>query len=326
MHFIKIALFFLACALHCFAVDFDVVVVGSSPIPLLEALYHNYTGKRVLILEASSVLGGAWKSIEICGLYPVDLGCHTLGSDKHIHSFFKDYVGCEMVSIDNPKLSFEPARSPNGFYFKRGCYELIHNLVQLIEKTDIEVLLNHKIDSVKIDPTDPIAFIKTQEKEFTTSKILVTPYSCIQFDSTQKQNTTQFNHLYMLIEDPTPAHFSFRTGIGKGISRLMNLTHFVGLEGTGKQLIVFQTFGEVTNASQENFLEILKKNDLVHASARILRAERHTYEQGQFHMPPQTLKNAHLVLELLKTNHINDMARYIPKWKPVFKPYSEVIP
>jgi hypothetical protein len=322
MHYIKIALFFFACVLHCFAVDFDVVVIGSSPIPLLEALYHHYTGKRVLVLEAASVLGGAWKSIEICGLYPVDLGCHTLGQDKQMLHFFKEYIGCEMVSIDNPKLSFEPARSPNGFYFNKGCYELIHNLIQLIERTNIEVLLDHKIESVKIDPIEPIALIKTREKEFTTSKILVTSYSSIQFDSAQKLSMTQFNHLYMLIEDPTPARFSFRSGIGKGISRLMNLTHFVGLEGTGRQLIVFQTFGEITNASQENFLEVLKKNDLVHASARIVRAEKHIYEQGQFHMP--THPNAQHVLELLKTNHINDMMRYIPKWKTVFKPYGEV--
>ena len=70
-------------------------------------------------------------------------------------------------------------------------------------------------------------------------------------------------------------------------------------------------------------METLKKNDLIHASARILRAEKHTYEQGQFQMP--TLPNAQLVLELLKTNHINDMLRYIPKWKAVLKPFNEVI-
>src|SRR5690348_11005822 len=77
-------------------VDFDVIVVGSSPIPLLEALYHYHSGKRVLILEEASACGGAWKSIEVCGMYPVDLGCHTLGNDKQMLHFLEEYIGCEM--------------------------------------------------------------------------------------------------------------------------------------------------------------------------------------------------------------------------------------
>src|SRR5690348_8271346 len=122
-----------------YAVDFDVVVVGTSPIPLIEALYHSHCGKRVLIIENASVCGGAWKSIEACGIFPVDLGCHTLGNDKKILHFLEEYIGCKMVSMDNPHLPFDAKNSPNGYYPSGGCYEIIHNLFRLIEKTDIVV-------------------------------------------------------------------------------------------------------------------------------------------------------------------------------------------
>lgn len=305
------------------SVDFDVVVVGTSPIPLLEALYYHHSGKRVLVLEEASVCGGAWKSIEVCGMYPVDLGCHTLGNDKQMLHFLQEYVGCTMVSLDNPHKPFEAAHSPNGFYFAHGCYELIQNLLQLIEDTDIVLMLDHALESVFIDSQESIAIVKTKNTQFTTSKILVTPYSRIRLDNPladiQSREKTKFYHLYMLIEDPTPPRFSFKSGIGKGISRLMNLTYFVGLEGTNKQLMVFQTYGDAYLQSAENYLDRLKQQNLIDASARILQTEHYIYEQDHFQQP-QNIENAHHVLELIKTHHLQDMVHFIPKWKQVLKP------
>ncbi len=179
MRFIKNSVLFLFILfnthLFCVPVDFDVVVVGSSPIPLLEALYHFHSGKRVAILEGAPVCGGAWKSIEICGLFPVDLGCHTLGQDKQMMQFFEEYVGCKMVSLDNPHLPFQAGHSKNGFYFSHGCYEIIQNLLALIEKTDIVFLVDHPIESVYIDENEPLGIVKTKDRQFTTSKILRHP-------------------------------------------------------------------------------------------------------------------------------------------------------
>jgi len=324
---VKTSIFFLLLNVCIFAlpVDFDVIVVGSSPIPLIEALYHHHNGKRVLVLEGSTVCGGAWKSIEICGHFPVDLGCHTLGNDKQMLHFLEDYVGCNMVSMDNPHLPFDARHSANGFYFAHGCYEIIHNLIELIAKTDIVFLLDHPLESVFIQENEPIAIVKTKDRQFTTSKILVTPYSHIELDNPHtapaKKEKMKFYHLYMLIEDMTPPRFSFRTGVGKGISRLMNLTPFVGINGTGTQLMVFQTYGDFYLQPADIYLDILKKNDLIDASARVLKAENYIYEQEHFQLPGN-LKNADLVFEVLKTNHIQDMSNYIAKWKQVLQPFT----
>ena len=321
----RFLLFFLVFfnSLYSAKIDFDVVVVGSSPIPLLEALYQYHSGKRVLILEEAPECGGAWKSINICGLYPVDLGCHTLGQDKQIKQFLEEYVGCKMVSIDHPDTPFESVNSPNGFYFSGGCHEFMSNLMQLIQKTDIVFLLNHALDSVVIDSQAPVAVIKSKDLAFTTSKIIATPYSRIRLENpgvlVPPTQRTKFYHLYMLIDDTTPPRFSFRTGIGKGISRLMNLTHFAGLSGTGKQLLVFQTYGDQAQPLDQ-YLEILKKNQLIDAAARIVQTENYIYEQDHFQVP-QNIENANAVFELIKTHHLQDMTNYISKWKQVLKPY-----
>lgn len=315
--------FTLQACLFAITVDFDVLVVGSSPIPLIEALYHSHLGKRVAILEALPVCGGAWKSIEICGLYPVDLGCHTLGHDQRIRQFLENYIGCHLVSLDNPRLPFDAKYSPNGFYFANGCYELILNLLSLIEKTNIVFQLNQPIESVFIHEDEPCATVKTKDGYFTTSKIIVTPYSHIRLENLHQplpvKEKVTFNHLYMLIEDATAPRFSFRTAIAKGISRLMNLTHFVGLDGTGTQLIVFQMQRNSTFQSPDVYLDVLKKNELIDSTALIVKTENYFYEQENFQLP-QDVKNASSVFEQLKTNHIQDMAQYIPKWKEVLKP------
>lgn len=303
----------------CFGVDFDVVVVGSSPIPLLEALYHFHSGKRVLILEKAPICGGAWKSISVCGMYPVDLGCHTLGNDKQMHNFLQDYVGCTMVSLDNPHSPFESGKSPNGFYFEHGCSDLMHNLLQMIEKTDIVLFVDCALESVYIDAQEQTAIVRTKNGDFTTSKILVTPYSHIKIDNylaPAERGKKKYYHLYLLVDDPSPQRFSFLNSFAQGLSRVMNLTYFVGLEGTGKQLMVLQVYAEKDQRSGDSYFEALKNRDMVGPLAQLLCAEPYIYEQANY----QAINNKEIssLIEVLNTNHIQNMSKYIPKWKGVF--------
>lgn len=314
-------IFLLAQAL-CLGVDFDIVVIGSSPIPLIEALYQAHLGKRVLILEEASVCGGAWKSIDICGVYPVDLGCHTLGKDKRMLKFLETHLGCRMVSLDNPRALFDIKNSPNGFYPLQGCYEIIHNLLELIKKTDIVLLLEHPLESITIHPNGNEAMISSRGMYITASKIIVPSFCSLQFSHHPMSiSTTDYYHLYLLIEDPTPPNFSFRSGILTGASRLMNLTHFAGLTGTNKQLIVIQTYGKQPPATSKNYLETLIKQGLLHPTAHILEEEVYVYKQKSsthYHRIPQATN----VIQNLNTAHIEAMLEYIPKWEKILKPYD----
>ncbi|HSX25693.1 MAG TPA: FAD/NAD(P)-binding protein [Chlamydiales bacterium] len=311
---------FILFAFSLFAVDFDCVVVGTSPFSLFEALYQAHSGKRVLILEEGNECGGAWKSITICGISHADLGCHQIGHDKPLQAFLEEYAGCHLVSLDDPLISFtETTKSSNGYYFSQGCFELIDHLLQLIQKTDILLLLNHKLEHVWIDPSQTFATLKANDKQLTTSKIITTPMSCFSIDNVPSRfNKSKHYHLYMLIQDPTPPRFGYQAGTSSGVSRLMNLTHFVGLTNTGRQLLVFQTHSEISLTQGTTFLDDLKKRELLDPSAYILTSESYIYEQGHGSQQKHSA-----IFETINTGHFQSLSNYIAKWKQVLKPFKE---
>ncbi len=319
-------LFFFLLHFALFSADFDCILIGSSPFSLFEALYQHHSGKRVLILEEAEECGGAWKGIPICGLMHVDLGCHQIGHDLNLKHFLETYTGCQIVSMDHPELPFEQGKGANGWYFSRGCYELIENLLRLISATDIALLTNARAENVYIDAPQKMAIVHTKDASYTTNKLIVTPMTSLNLQpSTYPQNygKSKHYHLYMLIQDPTPPRFSYRGGTVSGISRMMNLTPFVGLNGTGRHLIVFQTYHEQYLAKAEDLLEALKESKLVDESAYILENETYIYETGIFHQGLISMMGAQGIIEILQTGHFQSLSSYIPKWQMVLKPLKE---
>jgi hypothetical protein len=204
------------------------------------------------------------------------------------------------------------------------------HLLNLIEKTGIVLLLNHRLESVKIDPVQPIATLKTKGLEITASKVIIPLYAEVFFEDYPFNRTgpskSKFPHLYALIEDPSPPRFTYKTSIGPGISRMMNLTYFVGMEGSGRQLIVFQSYGSLTFETAEGYLELLKEKEMVHPSAKLLAIDSYVYQQTHYSRSQvNQVPNAASVVETLSTGHIQNLSQYVAKWKMVLKPYYEAM-
>jgi len=304
----------------CFAVDFDVAVIGTSPISLLEALYHYHLGHRVIVLEEANEMGGAWKSIDICGISHVDLGCHQLGSDREMLQFLEDYLGCQMVSLDKPELKFDEAYSPTGFYFSAGCYEMVNNLIQMIQATDMIVMLGCQFKKIEMD--QEFAIINTKNDRFTVSKIIITPHSKIKIGNEASEDCfslkeKKFYHLYFLIEDSTPYRFTYKCSSIEGVSRMMNLSPFIQLETTGQQLIVLQLWDEKFLGFGPQFFEQLKEEGFLDERARLLTIEPYIFQQSQCDLSfLQKIKNASNFFEVLGTMPLeNNIVSSIPKWK-----------
>lgn len=314
----RFLLFFLSLSL-C-AADFDCAVVGTSPFSLFEALYQSHMGKKVVIFEESEKCGGAWKGIDILGLCNVDLGCHQIGNDQTLKTFLEEYAGCTIVSMDQPDNSFENNKGPNGWYFSSGCFELIDHLLKLIDATDIVLMTETKLDSAFLDEGTKTVALHTKKGVFTSSKLIVTNMSSLSFNTLAPPNhsKSKYYHLYLLVQDPTPARFTYRAGIGNGSSRLMNLTPFVDL--VGRHLIVVQTHNEKSLEQGEVYLTMMKEKNLVDQSAYILKEERYIYETGALR-PPQRTE----MVEILQTGHFQSLSNYIPKWKTVLKPYQQAL-
>lgn len=321
-------LLFLIFYISVFATDYDCVVIGSSPFSLFEALYQYHSGNKVLILEAAPECGGAWKGINICGVSHADLGCHQIGQDANLKAFLEKYAGCKIVSMDHPDQPFETGKSANGWYFSHGCYELIENLLKLIEATNITLLNNTHADNIYIDASEKIATVQTKTRSYTTKKVIATPMSSFNLQPNHSMRSypkSKHYHLYMLIQDPTFPRFSYHGGVVNGTSRMMNLSHFVGLLGTGRQLIVIQTHNEQYLENAQVFLDGLKNNNLVDKGAYILETQRYIYESGAFHQWLVHNNGSQGIIEVLQTGHFQNLSSYIPKWQMFLKPFHETL-
>lgn len=314
---------FLPFSLGASNVDFDVIFVGSSPIPLIEALYQSYTGDRVLVLEADTTIGGSWKSIDICGVPQVDMGCHQIGQDPKLKSFLENHLGCHLVPMNAPQKA--PLLSTdNGLYFSGGCHELMDTLYKLIQKSTVTLLVAQKVESVYLDFDREMAEVKTKDRRFTTKKIAITPHSSINvenFPHLSRYSTSKHYHLYLLIEDPTPPRFSYQNGICAGMSRIINVTPFsAALQGTGHQLVAIQTFDEMACNKSEVYFEELKKKEWIEKSARLVKSEKYIYEQAHFNLGKINLEHpkAGSFFEVLKTDAIWNIPQHTERWEKAF--------
>ncbi len=326
---IFLTLCFWCICLHGIETDFDYIVVGSSPFSLFEAIYKKCQGNRVLVVEQGAECGGAWKSITICGVPHVDLGCHEFGRDVRLVSFLEEYAGCNIVGT-TPELK-KPV--PNGeFYPSEGCYELTRNLQLLMDRIGVILLLNSKVESVFIDTTRDIAEVKIGDMRYTTPKLIVTYNSDLAIENPGLQNNPSRPHTYyhvgMLIEDPTPPRFTYRNIHGHGASRSTNYTCYSKeLQGTGKQLITVQVHGEQGLANPSLFLEELKKYAMIDQNAKLLQTENYIYKQVALNQSAihKIGPKAQAIFEILNTAHITNLSNSIDKWKKVMKPWNEVM-
>ncbi len=305
-------LFFLFFVRSLFTSEqpYDCVFIGTSPLPLFEALYQHALGKSVLILEEATRCGGAWQSVDVCGVLHADVGCHEIGNSLPLKEFLEEYGGCRFLSHE----------SGSSFYFSGGCYELVHNLERRIENSSIHLLKNHKVDRVSFDPQMKIATVESKGKQFAGYKIYLPSYSYVAVgdECSKEPQKAKYPHLYMLIYDPTPPRFAYRTGIPNS-SRMMNLTHYLDL-GSNQQLILFQTWN--TDLMPETFLSALKQQNLIDSTATLLNAEWFTYEQ----YPPHATKvrNNPCFVEL-QTTDIRGIINHIARWKETLAPFAEAV-
>lgn len=318
---------FIVSLCRLFSADYDCVFIGSSPIPLIEALYQHYTGKKVLVIEEHEECGGAWKSVNACGVMHVDLGCHQIGADRRLKEFLETYIGCHLVSLDRP-TSMENIYTGSGYYFSKGCYELIHNILRIMSRTTIDLWLGSRLDAISIDQQKGEAIIRSGSRIVTAKKIFYTPLSTFELENAihpASSRLLKYPHLYLLIHDPTEPRFSYIGFNMHGASRAMNLTHFVGLSQSGQHLIVFQVHSEDHLQNGEKLLEELKKRKLIDPSAYILRSDLHIYQLRAGN--PPTIPLAHQpYFEKLNTSNITNMTNSVERWKKALPQYVDLFP
>lgn len=74
----------------------DVLVIGSSPLLLVEALRLQRAGRRVTVAEQLDRFGGAWHTSPLWEFESVELACHYIDLGRHGYAFLRDELGIEL--------------------------------------------------------------------------------------------------------------------------------------------------------------------------------------------------------------------------------------
>lgn len=92
--------------------DFDIVLVGSSPLIILEAILKSKRGFKVCILDSNQNFGGSWSYDQISSGFLIEQACHLIEPVPDIYSILESFSGVPF-SVLNP----QPARCLGGHIF-----------------------------------------------------------------------------------------------------------------------------------------------------------------------------------------------------------------
>lgn len=91
----------------------DSIIVGSSPLLLLEAIYLGRTGRKVLVLEERDSLGGAWGHLDNEEFPCLDVGCHYIDVSRRAYEFLRSNFDLNLVpSRPQPRFVYHNIRFP----------------------------------------------------------------------------------------------------------------------------------------------------------------------------------------------------------------------
>jgi hypothetical protein len=87
--------------------SFDVIVIGSSPAILAEALYLDMRGYSVAVVEKRERLGGAWYTMPVWEFDSVQIGCHYIELGQKARAFLQDILGVPLEPMSVKAVWFD---------------------------------------------------------------------------------------------------------------------------------------------------------------------------------------------------------------------------
>jgi len=97
----------------------DVLLVGTSPLVVLEALYQKRLGHKVELIDKSEYFGGAWLNKPIFGYQGIEVGCHYMSRSPIAYQFLQNYLS---IKFEIGNRTFLDMTSRNLFEKKELSY------------------------------------------------------------------------------------------------------------------------------------------------------------------------------------------------------------
>lgn len=111
----------------------DTIIVGSSPLLLIEAIYLGRNGRRVLILEDREQLGGTWGHLNGNAGFPyLDVGCHYFDISNRAYEFLRSGIGLDLVPFrPQPQFAYRNFLCP---YDNKQLIRVFRDLKQAVRQ------------------------------------------------------------------------------------------------------------------------------------------------------------------------------------------------
>jgi len=104
----------------------DVVIVGTSPLAIAEAVWQKSQGKTVLNIDDKSFAGGAWTTIKHEGIPEVEIGCHIWEVEKSATDFLKKFYNLNLVSLaPQPRILKKGTSIPYGWKLNLHTFKYV---------------------------------------------------------------------------------------------------------------------------------------------------------------------------------------------------------
>ena len=139
---------------------YDCILIGSGPVNLIEAMFLSKQGKKVLVLEQSEHIGGAWGKVPLKKGWPdFQLGCHIWDIEPKALNFLSEFLDMDLAKMKpQPEFVFKGIKLPydwkNLLFYIRGMLRpkgemesVSFNKARIIPATPTsnEVITNPKI-------------------------------------------------------------------------------------------------------------------------------------------------------------------------------------
>jgi hypothetical protein len=76
---------------------YDVVVLGSSPVCLIEAIHRARGGDTVVVLDRATAVGGAWRTVETFGIQDVEISTHIMRPFRRGYRYIESTLQIPML-------------------------------------------------------------------------------------------------------------------------------------------------------------------------------------------------------------------------------------
>ncbi|MEX1000584.1 MAG: FAD-dependent oxidoreductase [Crocinitomicaceae bacterium] len=116
------------------SITYDIIYIGTGPINILDAYYQANTGKKVLMLDSKSQVGGAWVAIPVGDYGDLEIGCHIWSYNKKVYDFLENLLQLDLVDL-----------KPQPYFLKRNSKIIYdHKNLFLTSKTIAKKLIRGK--------------------------------------------------------------------------------------------------------------------------------------------------------------------------------------